>query len=81
MLKHWGIDVVASGHSLHDRSSFYLMRSYENLADLERSEDAFYGSDEWRLGPRAAILACIESYTSTVIEVDDATLTGLRQGG
>jgi hypothetical protein len=48
------------------------------LEDLERSEASFYGRDEWRLGPRPAILACIEAYTSIVIEMDDATIAGLR---
>ena len=49
--------------------------------ERQRSEDAFYGSDEWKNGPREAILAAIENYTTVVINVDAATLAGLRQSG
>ncbi len=44
------------------------------LEERARSEDAFYASDEWRQGPREAILACIESYTTVVVRSDGATL-------
>ncbi len=78
MLCRRGIDVVAFGPSLQDKEAYFLIRAYANLEDLERSEIAFYGSDEWRHGPRSAILACIEHYISVVIEMDDATVDGLR---
>jgi len=81
MLQRWKVDVVAYGASLHDRDSYYLMRSYSSEEDRQRSEDAFYGSDEWRQGPREPILACIESYTTVVLRLDDATLRGLRATG
>jgi hypothetical protein len=79
MLARWGVDVVACGASLHDHDSYYLMRAYPSLAAREQSQDAFYGSDEWRNGPREPILALIESYTSVVIELDDTTLQSLRR--
>lgn len=79
MLRRWKVDVVAYGPSLHDSDSYYLMRSFASLEDRQRSEDAFYGSDEWQQGPREAILADIESYTTVVIRLDDATLRGLRR--
>ena len=78
MLRHHGIDVVAFGPSLHDEDAYYLMRSYASLENLERSEAAFYGSEEWRLGPRDAILACIDRYVSIVVELDDVAIDGLR---
>jgi ketosteroid isomerase-like protein len=78
LLQRWKVDVVAHGSSLHDRDSYFLMRGFASLADRERSEEAFYGSAEWRDGPRAAVLAAIESYTTAVIGVDDDTLGGLR---
>jgi len=78
MLRRRGIDVVAFGRSLEDDGDHYLMRAYASLEDLERSESDFYGSERWRLGPRDAIIACIENYTSVVIEIDDGTLEGLR---
>ena len=79
MLQRWKMDVVAYGPSPHDENSYYLMRAFADVDDLKRQEDAFYGSDEWRSGPREAILARIENYTSIVITVDDATLAGLRR--
>jgi hypothetical protein len=79
MLKRWNVDVVAYGSSLHDENSYYLIRRYNSLTHREKSEEAFYGSDEWRQGPRAAILACIENYTEIVFELDDDTLQGLKK--
>ena len=78
MLRRWKIDVVAYGPSLHDADSYYLMRAFPSVEERQRTEDAFYGSDEWRQGPREAVLAAIDSYTTAVIRVDDATLRGLR---
>ena len=79
MLQRWKIDVVGYGPSLHDQDSYYLMRSFPSVEARERTEDAFYASDEWRQGPREAILACIESYTTVVIRMDEAALRGLRR--
>lgn len=81
MLRRWKVDVVAYGPSLHDEDSFYLMRGFPGIEERQHSEDAFYGSDEWRNGPREAILAAIDSYTTIVIRLDDVTLRGLRRTG
>jgi hypothetical protein len=78
MLQRWKVDVVAYGASLHDQDSYFLMRRYNSLSQREESENAFYGSDEWRQGPRVSIIALIESYTEIVLELDDVTLQGLR---
>ena len=78
LLKRWNVDVVAYGPSLHDQNSYYLMRRYDSLAQREESENAFYSSDEWRKGPREAILALIENYTEIVFELDEVTIQGLR---
>ena len=79
MLQRWHVDVVAYGPSLHDQDSYYLMRHYDSLAQREESENAFYGSDQWRQGPREAIIALIETYTEIVLELDESTLQGLRK--
>lgn len=79
MLERWKVDVVAFGPSLHDEDSYYLIRRYNSLAHREQSEAAFYGSDEWRHGPREAIIALIENYTEIVLELDEATVQGLRK--
>ncbi len=78
MLLRWKVDVVDYGPSIQEGDTYYLMRSYESVADLQQSQDAFYGSAEWKTGPREPILALIENYVSVVISVDDTTLTGLR---
>jgi ketosteroid isomerase-like protein len=78
LLRRARIDVVSYGPSLHDADSYYLMRSFASIDDRQRTEDSFYGSAEWRDGPREAILACIENYTTVVVELDAATLDGLR---
>jgi hypothetical protein len=79
LLKRWKVDVVRFGPSPHDEDSYSLMRAYASLEDRQRSEDAFYGSDEWRKGPRQAILALIENYATVVIEMEESTVDGLRQ--
>ena len=78
MLKRSNVDVVAYGPSLHDKDSYYLIRRYDSLAHREQSENAFYGSDEWRQGPREAIVALIENYIDIVLELDQVTVQGLR---
>jgi hypothetical protein len=79
LLQRWNVDVVSYGPSLHNENSYYLMRRFDSLAHREENEDSFYGSDEWRQGPREKILACIEAYTEFVIEVDENILQGLRK--
>jgi ketosteroid isomerase-like protein len=75
------VDVVSFGPSMHDDNSYFLMRAYPDLAERQKSEDAFYGSDEWKNGIRDAVLADIENYTTIVRPVDETTLRGLRTLG
>lgn len=79
MLERWRVDVVDYGPSLHDADSYFLIRAYDSLEDRQQSQDRFYGSEEWRQGPREPILVLIESYTSVVLEMDEATVQGLRR--
>ena len=79
MLKKWGIEVIAYGPSLHDKNTYTLIRKYNSIDHMQKSEDAFYGSDEWKNGPREAILALIENYTTLVISGDDELLDQLRK--
>jgi hypothetical protein len=78
MLRRSKIDVVANGPSLHDANSYYLIRAFASPEERDRQEDAFYASDEWRQGPREAVLSAIESYTTVVVRIDPQTLEGLR---
>jgi ketosteroid isomerase-like protein len=81
MLARWKVDVVSYGPSLHDQDSYFLMRGFEGLDQRQKSEDAFYGSDEWKQGPRERILADIDAYTTIVVSLDAATINGLRLAG
>jgi hypothetical protein len=78
LLKRWNFDIVAQGPSLHDENSYYVIRRFDNLIQREQNEDAFYSSDDWRKGPREALLALMENYTDVVFEVDEVTVQGLR---
>ena len=78
MLQRWTVDVVASGPSFHDQDSYFLMRRFDSLAQREESENAFYGSDEWKQDPRESIITLIDSYTEIVLELDESAVEGLR---
>jgi hypothetical protein len=78
MLRRAKIDVVSYGPSLHDDNSYFLMRAFPGVKERQASEDVFYGSDEWKKGPREAVLADIDSYTTVVIAMDAATIKRLR---
>jgi hypothetical protein len=77
--QRWSIDVVAHGPSPHDDNTYYVIRRFDSLAHREQMEDAFYGSDDWRLGPREAMVALIDNYTDIVLQLDDAAVQALRE--
>jgi len=79
LLKKWKVDVIDFGPSPHDEDSYYLIRAYRDLPDRQASQDAFYGSPDWRQGPRDEILPLIDTHTSIVLEMDDTTLNALRK--
>ncbi|MGH9424945.1 MAG: NIPSNAP family protein [Terriglobia bacterium] len=56
-----------------------MIRRFDSLARREQMEDAYYASDDWRQGPREAILALIENYVDIVLELDEVTVQGLRK--
>lgn len=78
MLARWGTDVVAFGPG-HEPDTYFLVRAYDDLADLNTRQDAFYGSDEWRNGPREAIVSHIESYASTLLHLSSESVEDLRR--
>jgi hypothetical protein len=71
MMKRWKVNVVDFGFSLIDKDSFYLIRNYESLEHRKTSQDSFYGSDEWINGPEKAIMECIETYNTSIINSDE----------
>ena len=71
LLADAGIEVVACGPSLvaedgHEEA--YLIRAFESVETREKEEDAFYGSEAWREGPREAVVSRIESYHTIVLD-------------
>jgi NIPSNAP len=79
LLKKWKMDVVAFGPSLHDENSYYVIRAFESLEDRQTREDAYYRSNDWRLGPREEVLALIENYFDVIIEMEEETVNALRR--
>ena len=78
LLRKWNVDVLAAGPSLHDQDSYFLIRVYDSLDQRQQSQAEFYGSADWRQGPREAIIALIESDTSVVIDLSEASVAALR---
>lgn len=78
MLIEWGTDVVAFGSSLQEEDAYFLIRSYDNLTDLKQRQDGFYGSQEWRSGPREEIVNKIENSLNTLVWLSMAGVEDLR---
>src|SRR5688572_31808821 len=71
MLHRWKFNVIDFGHSIHDDDSYFIIRGYSSIADMEQQENLFYGSEEWKKGPREAVLGHILNYTTVVITEED----------
>ncbi|WP_429038934.1 NIPSNAP family protein [Aeromonas media] len=76
--REWGMDVVNHGPSLHDPDVYFLMRAYDDLEELNRSQAAFYATEAWRRGPREVIIELIESDANTVLWLPDVAIDALR---
>lgn len=74
LLAAWGHRIVFAGRSLHGDDSFVLIRSYDSEDHRRASQDSFYSSDAWRNGPREAMLAMIDRFTSGVLPIAGDTL-------
>jgi len=79
MLREWGMDVIAFGPSAHEPDAYFLIRVYDDLADLNAQQAAFYGSSSWRDGPRESIVSRIETYLSTVLWLSPESIEDLRR--
>jgi hypothetical protein len=78
-LKKWNFNLVAYGPSLHDADSYFVIRAFESLEDRQVSEDAFYSSDDWKQGPRDAILELVDHFAYAV--VSDETWKKVAESG
>jgi hypothetical protein len=80
LLRKWNFRVVAHGPSRHDDNSYFVIRTFTSLEDRQAAEDAYYGSEDWRVGPRAAILSMLEHDSYVVVPAgtlkDWSDLTG-----
>lgn len=79
LLRAAGTDVLAAMPSQEDPHNYMIVRSYPGRAERQASQDAFYGSDAWTKGPRAAIMACIASYHTIVMEAEPALIASMRR--
>jgi len=77
LLGRYGIDVVWMGPSAADEEHYLLLRAFESLEKRTLLEDAFYGSDAWRLGPRDGILELIETYHTVVLHSTESAIASL----
>ena len=78
MLKAKGIDVVAYGSSNHEEETYFLIRSFADRESLEREQAAFYNSNDWKSGPRSALVERIETYMNTLIVVSESAAASMR---
>jgi hypothetical protein len=67
LLKQYKIEVVSYGISPHDENTYYLIRKYKNVDDMNAQEERFYSSPVWKNGPREKVLSLIENYTTVVL--------------
>ena len=73
-----GIDVLAYGHSLHGEDAYFLIRAFDDLAQIETSLNNFYNSDEWVNGPRSAIIDRIQTSVKSVLPLNEAAISALK---
>ncbi|WP_420843472.1 NIPSNAP family protein [Kosakonia radicincitans] len=73
-----GIDVVSFGNSLHDPDCYYLIRAFDSAEKMAAVLNAFYASDDWRSGPREAIIRSIGTSIKTVMNLPSESVEGLR---
>lgn len=78
MLRAKGMDVVAFGRSDHEEETYFLVRSYLSREALKLEQDAFYGSSEWKLGPRSELVDRIDTYLNTLVWVSEVAVASMR---
>ena len=46
---------------------------------LKKEQAEFYGSDDWRIGPRNELVSRIDTYTNTLIWASESAMGSLRE--
>ncbi len=72
------MDVVAYGKSDHEEETYFLIRAYESREALEAEQAAFYGSTQWREGPRSALVDRINTYVNTLVWASAQSVDDIR---
>lgn len=79
MVRASGMDVVAFGPSPHEPDAYFLVRAYEDAHDRQTRQDAFYGSEAWRQGPRESLVSRIESSLDTLLWLSPQAIQSMRE--
>jgi hypothetical protein len=79
LVKQWGHDVLAYGPSLTDADSYFLIRAYDSIEQMQADQDAFYGSEAWKDGPREAIVDLIEDMMESVFDLSGEAVDAIRR--
>jgi hypothetical protein len=79
MLLAKGMDVVAYGRSDHEEETYFLVRSYASREALEREQADFYGAEDWKLGPKSALVDRIQTYMNTLIWASELAVESMRE--
>lgn len=78
MLRDKGMNVVTYGKSDHEEETYHLVRAYASREALDAEQAAFYGSPEWREGPRGALVDRIETYLNTLLWASPEAVDSMR---
>jgi hypothetical protein len=79
MLMKAGMDVVAYGSSNHEEETYFLVRAYQSREALEREQQKFYSSAEWKDGPRSRLVDNIETYLNTLLWSSEEAINCMRE--
>ncbi len=72
------MDVVAYGASDHEEETYFLIRAYKNREALVAEQTHFYGSRQWKEGPRVALIDRIDTYLNTLIWTSPQAIEDIR---
>lgn len=78
MIRSAGMDVVAYGKSDHEEETYFLIRAYKDRAALVSEQTHFYGSHQWKEGPRSALIDRIDTYLNTLIWASPQAIEDMR---
>ena len=63
----------------HEEETYFLIRAYKSREALEQEQAVFYGSDDWRFGPRRELVDRIQTYVNTLIWVSESAVISMKE--